>query len=191
MTPEQYKLRDASARPASCGFSETAPSLFLMAGRHPGAWPWSEYEEGRTNKERPARTARRRTPGLDETLSCIPARFCVAPYGGSPLLTYHKHRSGPTCDEKYFSSYVGPLQHASHIRAAFESVHHAKKHFEMCLSSHRLKINRRALVQLPAHWNGARPRRGKIWRSGAPGRNDCLSERSERVSFRQWRAVKS
>ena len=36
--PQQYKLRDASARPASCGSTGTAPSLFLMAGRHPGAW---------------------------------------------------------------------------------------------------------------------------------------------------------
>ena len=49
--PQQYKLRDASARPASCGSTGTAPSLFLMAGRHPGAWSGSGRAEGRTNRE--------------------------------------------------------------------------------------------------------------------------------------------
>ncbi len=67
----------------------------------------------------------------------------------------------------------------------------ARKIFEMGLSPHRVKPSRRALVQLPAHWNGARPRRGENWRPGAPGRNDCLSDRRERVSFRQRRAVNS
>ena len=86
---------------------------------------------------------------------------------------------------------VGPLQHTSHARAAFESARNEQNHFAWCVNLHRLKTNSRALVQLPAHWNGARPRRGEIWRPEAPGRNDCLSDRRERVSFRQRRAAKS
>ena len=227
--PQQYKLRDASARSASCGSTGTAPSLFLMAGRHPGAWPGSGRAEGCTNKKRPARTARRRPPGPCEVLTGIPARFCVAPYGGSPLLMCRKHRSGPTYNgncfrrmwvrffmkrdssirdaresvrhknsnclrakEKYLSGTApsaydhykqGRREAATRIfhgyalkvregcgsapayftvSIAFDTARSAQKHFAMCLLLHRLKTNGQALVQLPAHWNGTRPRRGKI-----------------------------
>ena len=35
--PGQYKLQDASGRPACCGSEEPHRSFFLMAGRNPGA----------------------------------------------------------------------------------------------------------------------------------------------------------
>ena len=35
-------------------------------------------------------------------LPVFPYSFCVAPYGGSPLLTCRKHRSRPTYDDKHF-----------------------------------------------------------------------------------------
>ena len=85
---------------------------------------------------------------------------------------------------------VGPHQHTSHTRAAFDPARNAQKHFELCLHPHRLKTNSRALVQLPAHWNGGRCPKGEIL-AGGVSRSACLSDRRERVSFRQRRAVNS
>ena len=60
-----------------------------------------------------------------------------------------------------FAKDVGPLQHTSHARVAFDPARNEQNHFAWCVNPHRLKTNSRALVQLPAHWNGARPRRGE------------------------------
>ena len=73
-----------------------------------------------------------------------------------------RRRKTSTGMRERISTCVGPPQHTSHVRVVFDTARSAQKRFEMCLPSPRLKTNRRALVQLPAHWNGARPRRGEI-----------------------------
>ncbi len=97
---------------------------------------------------------------------------------------FHGHAEKPL-------NVCGPAPAYFPVSIAFDPARNESKQIEMHMPPHRLKRNRSALVQLPAHWNGARPRRGENWRPGAPGRNDCLSERSERVSFRQRRAANS
>ncbi len=180
-------------------------------------------------KERPARTAGDERRAHTIRLLIFPYPFCVAPYGGSPLLMYRKHRSRPTYDEKdvhrmwirffmkrndstrdaresvrhqnsivmrckeNFPPVSAPPAHKRHkqgrreaatqifhghagkpregcgsapayftVSTAFESARNEQNHFAWCVNPHCLKTNSRALVQLPAHWNGARPRRGEI-----------------------------
>ncbi len=47
----------------------------------------------------------------------------------------HKTSTGMRCR---YAKYVGPLQHTSRVRVAFESAHNVRKVFEMCLRPHRL-----------------------------------------------------
>ncbi len=107
--PQQYKLRDASARPASCGPTGTAPSLFLMAGRHPGARPGSGRAEGRTNREAGRTNCLATTAGpvrgacrYSRTVLCRALRRLPFAHVSQTQQWTHIRR-------KTFSTYVGPL----------------------------------------------------------------------------------